>query len=67
MENKLKKCPFCGGEAKLVQKGNDLTKTRSAEVFCIKCFAEIKVTAMRYCVNWCIDTVVEKWNRRANG
>lgn len=55
--DKLKPCPFCGGEARVFEEWG-LTTTRSY-VRCMKCFCNTGTYNSR-------KLVVEKWNRRAS-
>jgi Lar family restriction alleviation protein len=66
MSDKLKPCPFCGGEAELflrscngVPSGDVVTE---AEITCNKC--DVKFT--RWALNkiWAKKSVIEAWNRR---
>jgi DNA-directed RNA polymerase subunit RPC12/RpoP len=67
MENEnISKCPFCGDEAELITRGNDNTKKRSAEIECTNCHVKMVVGAIRNTTEWCIRTVLEKWNNRSN-
>jgi Lar family restriction alleviation protein len=56
---KLKECPFCGGEAKLSGRNN----ISSVYVYCVKCGADpyIVAIAANYCAN---DKAIELWNKR---
>ena len=66
MSTELKPCPFCGGEANLIKRGNEFTKKRSAEVRCQKCRVIQTTSAIRNSLEWCVNTAVEKWNKREN-
>lgn len=59
-EIKLKSCPFCGGEAKLIDSSRRLSYVR-----CSKCGAETDSFEMsvEYCSN---EKAAEAWNQRAN-
>ena len=56
----LKPCPFCGGEARLFVNGG-------VRVICSKCYAATMILTdnMEYESN-AVETVIEKWNRRAD-
>lgn len=56
----LKPCPFCGGKARLLV-GDGV------RVICSKCYAGTMILTdnMEYESN-AVETVIEKWNRRAN-
>lgn len=58
---KLKPCPFCGGEAKLQEK--IIAKGAWWSVVCLneKCGAHI----FFYWAEWNKETNVKRWNRRA--
>ena len=59
MTEKLKPCPFCGGEANLKDTSGFIVAK------CESCGAEsgvVKVSA-EYCAN---DKAAESWNRRTN-
>lgn len=61
----MKPCPFCGGEAGMLHKGNDHTK-RVVTVRCKvgDCCQGIAVGALRNDFAWCEDTAVRRWNER---
>jgi len=60
----LKPCPFCEGEVKLIEIGNDFTKKRSVEIICRKCSVIMKNSALRNNMEWLIDVSVKNWNMR---
>lgn len=64
MCTELKPCPFCGGKASLLKRGNDYTRKRSAEIRCEDCKAMVLTGAIRNSLEWCERTVIEKWNKR---
>lgn len=64
-EKGISNCPFCGGLSGLTLRGNALTK-RSAEIKCSNCKAEMVVGARHESLEWCEETVITKWNKRAN-
>lgn len=56
----LKPCPFCGGKARLFVNGG-------VRVICSKCHVGTMILTdnMEYESN-AVETVIEKWNRRAD-
>ena len=56
----LKSCPFCGGKARLFVSGG-------VTVICSKCYVGTMILKdnMDYESN-AVETVIEKWNRRAD-
>ena len=58
-------CPFCMGEPKALVSGSEFTKSRSAEIVCKSCNVKMEVAAIHNSTEWCIEKVVEKWNKRA--
>lgn len=62
--DELKPCPFCGEFPLMITKGNEHTKKRSAEIYCKGCNTTMRVGAIKFTLNWCIDTVLFKWNTR---
>lgn len=54
MKHKLKQCPFCGDEARLVEDGEH---SLAYKVFCLSCDAQY---------GWCASEkeAVDGWNRR---
>ena len=64
MAKQIKNCPFCGGTAELIKRGNDFSKKRSAEITCHKCNVKLVVGAIRSTLEWCEETTIEKWNKR---
>lgn len=61
---KLLSCPFCGGEPEFVTIGNDYTKSRKAEIKCIKCFCKRTTGAIHNNLEWCGRKAIELWNKR---
>lgn len=65
-DNKLKPCPFCGGDADMVTVARAECPYRPHEVFvsCNMCGVKTPVIVVRpeYCA---YDKAVEAWNRRA--
>jgi len=61
----LRSCPFCGGIAELITRGNAFTKKRSAEVECVKCHTKQVTAAVHSSLGWCENKAVEKWNNRS--
>ena len=62
--SELLPCPFCGGNAELISRGNELTKSRSTEVRCSQCFFGKTVAAIRQTLAWTREKAVAAWNRR---
>lgn len=64
--SELKLCPFCGGNAKLHQHGNEHTKKRGMIIQCETpgCFAEQRVFVIKNGLEWAKEKVVENWNTR---
>lgn len=56
MKDKLKPCPFCGGEAE-VKTNYEYGKARGAFVFCIKCDMTSRIYSTR-------QYAIKVWNRR---
>lgn len=63
--NVMRSCPFCGGEAELILRGNAFTKKRNAEIRCGSCNVEMVVGAIHNSLEWCQEKVIQKWNCRA--
>lgn len=66
--DKLKPCPFCGGEAKMVIREDD--GGYRAEIHCmssceIGCYAVSQHWALKK--SWAEDDAVKAWNRRTEG
>ena len=66
MNTDLLNCPFCGGNAELITRGNNATKKRSAEVECTQCHTKQITGAIYKDLMWCAKTAIEKWNKRCN-
>jgi len=66
MPEKLKPCPFCGGEARLQYIGNNHTKKRAVHIGCSTpgCTVEIRVAAIYKGHDWCEKIAREKWSNR---
>ena len=64
MKTNIKPCPFCGANPELTLQGNHATKNRSAKIKCNFCNVQMIVGAIRFTLEWCEDTVIEKWNKR---
>jgi hypothetical protein len=64
--DELKPCPFCGGQAGLIHRGNDHTETREVTVRCRTrgCCKGMTVAAVREDMSWCEERAVEHWNKR---
>lgn len=57
MPEKLKPCPFCGGEARIDK------DPRYAAIMCKECGARVRQPiSIELCA---VDTVIKKWSRRA--
>ena len=63
-ESSLLPCPFCGGDAEMITRGNDYTKKRSAEVVCKPCHMITIVAAIYKDLEWCKEQVSARWNKR---
>lgn len=67
INEELKPCPFCGGEARYstirmcgVPSGD---KGYLTEIFCCKCKQGVKNWALKK--DWSIKSAIEAWNRRS--
>ena len=58
-------CPFCGGEPKILHKGNDHTKSRSVTIKCGCCRVERTDSALRNSMDWLENMAIKQWNTRA--
>lgn len=59
MEDKLKNCPFCGGEAELKQFcGNGLV------IKCKSCTIGMRQKVLRYSLDWLKEVMIKNWNKR---
>ena len=63
----IRPCPFCGGEAELITRGNAFTKKRSAEIECSDCHTLQVTGAIHSSLAWCQEKAIEKWNKRVEG
>jgi Lar family restriction alleviation protein len=63
----LLSCPFCGGEASIVQIGNEATRKRGFEVRCETWGCATKKAAMviRHTLDQAREFAIAAWNRRA--
>lgn len=59
MQNELKSCPFCGGEAVLGTWRDEYKCLNPSVVHCSGCHVETKVYPRK-------KEAIEAWNRRAN-
>jgi Lar family restriction alleviation protein len=59
MTEKLKPCPFCGGEAKLTKQPNPVFNAWLCEIRCTKCHASPPVF---YTTSE--DEIIKRWNQR---
>lgn len=64
MTEKLKQCPFCGGDAILEEIGNDFTSKRSVVVRCTGCRVKRTDSAIKSSMEWLVNTAVSNWNMR---
>ena len=64
--NKLKPCPFCGGEAEKKFIGNNHTKKRSIEIKCKSCRVKRVDAALYQSHEWLDDVATRNWNQRPN-
>jgi len=64
IDDVLKKCPFCDGDAELILRGNAFTKKRSAEIECNSCHTKQVTGAIHNSLKWCKEKAIEKWNKR---
>ena len=60
----LKPCPFCGNNPVWHLQGNIHTIKRAIIVKCNQCGVEMKVAAKRNSIEWLIETIEGKWNKR---
>ena len=60
MSDKLKPCPFCGGEAELVEHNEGLV------FYFVRCKNENCFAGAADVRHFSKETLVEAWNRRAN-
>lgn len=58
MENKLKPCPFCGGEAELKKAGGNVW------VECKKCLCGTAFASGASPTSTLVEVVTSDWNRR---
>jgi len=73
-EEKLKRCPFCGGEAKLVTKRDCLSDTNYIYILCTGCgvqtqsvISDIHLQNIYHDYDYCLSnfrTIVKVWNTR---
>ena len=59
MKNKLKPCPFCGGEA-LIYTNTIIKNLPTYSVYCSECYART------YGMYDTKEQAIENWNRRVN-
>ena len=62
MEERMKPCPFCGGEAKLVKRKFKVGFYPSGGTYYIHCKKCLVTTQPRTSA----ESVIETWNRRTN-
>ena len=65
---KLKPCPFCGGEAELIVRGNDYIGYTQTEIKCKSCSTKQlhKWIKFKFDRDFVVVNTVEAWNRRAS-
>ena len=63
-EEKLKPCPFCGGEALLTASVNDHTKKRLINIKCQDCSVQRTDGTIRHDMEWLCSVAVKLWNNR---
>ena len=63
---KLKRCPFCGGEAEYTKVGNTYIGIKQATVKCTRCFVQRtqKFRNKAFDFEWIDKTMIDSWNRR---
>lgn len=59
---KLKNCPFCGSEARLISDFKKKSGCRTAKVVCVGCNCESDIADS--CIGGTEETAIDKWNRR---
>lgn len=66
--SELLPCPFCGGEAEIVQVGNEATPKRGFEVRCLTwgCSTKKRSLVIHHPLEMARDFVTAAWNRRAS-
>lgn len=64
---RLKSCPYCGGEAEIVQIGNEVTPKRGFEVRCLTwgCSTKKRAMVIRQPLEKARGFAVAAWNTRA--
>lgn len=63
----LKPCPFCGGEAELIESGNDYIGYNKTEIKCRSCSAKQthRWIKFKYDYEFVHTKTIEAWNKRA--
>jgi Restriction alleviation protein Lar len=64
IELDLMPCPFCGGEPAMREIGNDYTKKRAIEVYCLSCRVMRRDGAISHGFDWLRTVAKENWNQR---
>lgn len=57
--DELKKCPFCGGEAEIVDIKGRESALHVFDIYCMECGVNIEKSD-------CLEDAVDRWNERAN-
>jgi len=57
-------CPFCGKHARITFKGNSYTKSRTVEIKCTVCRANMLNATIRHDSEWIAKITIDSWNQR---
>lgn len=60
-----KPCPFCGDSAVIFRTGNNFTNRQTAVIQCLNCHIKFTVGVLHRSLNWAIEKVIERWERRS--
>ena len=65
-EMELKPCPFCGGKAQYIERGNQHVGISQTEIKCRRCNTKQthKWIRLKYDFDYVRKTTVDGWNRR---